>query len=159
LKSMIKGVLLLFPVVNDALYLAGPASGTKFMFSEQPGSPNISSFSLPILPGVQSYSVSYEIGNTWSNAQMISPGMWSSVSPGTDGLRFAPLDASGNPVRIDSPFYVEMTFGQSGTLTATLTALSQSSNDFTGDGMSDMLLQNADGATQMWLMNGISTAS
>src|SRR5262249_40500188 len=32
-------------------------------------------------------------------------------------------------------------------------------NDFSGDGISDMLLQNTDGATQMWLMNGISAAS
>jgi ELWxxDGT repeat protein len=31
--------------------------------------------------------------------------------------------------------------------------------DFNGNGMSDLLLQNTDGAAQMWLMNGISTAS
>jgi glycoside hydrolase-like protein/VCBS repeat protein/WD40 repeat protein len=32
-------------------------------------------------------------------------------------------------------------------------------NDFNNDGNSDILLQNIDGATQMWLMNGISAAS
>jgi Tol biopolymer transport system component len=31
--------------------------------------------------------------------------------------------------------------------------------DFNGDGASDILLQNTDGATQMWLMNGVSAAS
>src|SRR5262249_12229622 len=30
---------------------------------------------------------------------------------------------------------------------------------FHGDSLSDLLLQNTDGATQMWLMNGIATAS
>src|SRR5262249_52058580 len=37
--------------------------------------------------------------------------------------------------------------------------VSASRNDFNADGSSDMVLQNTDGATQMWLLNGTSTTS
>ncbi|HML13951.1 MAG TPA: FG-GAP-like repeat-containing protein [Xanthobacteraceae bacterium] len=43
--------------------------------------------------------------------------------------------------------------------TTTISITPQVRNDFTGDGMSDVLLQNTDGTTQIWFMNGTSITS
>ena len=99
-----------FGVSNFAVLLPDPTSGKSFVLAGQAGSPNISSFDLPVLPGVSAYEMRYEVGGVWSAFQAIQPGVPYVLGPNVDGVEFDPLDSKGENVAITDSFLFDMNF-------------------------------------------------
>jgi hypothetical protein len=64
----------LFNSVANAPNFIDPSAGTDFLFSENPGSPYLSSIAFPSLPNVGAYDVRYEVGPTWSSFTPVQGG-------------------------------------------------------------------------------------
>ena len=126
LGSIVAGAPLVLPVTffvaPGAAYVLDPASGTDFVFAANAGSPNFASIELPFDPGVVSaYNVRYEIGTTWSAFQQIQPGVQFVLPTGVNGIKFDPVNSSGQPVAISDGFALTATFTVGGQFSGTLT--------------------------------------
>ena len=125
------------PVTPQTPQLFDPPAGTDLKFMENSSSPNISSVTLPIMNGVTSYNVRYHANGAWSAIQSLQPGTADNLPSGVDGVDFAPVGQSGQPMTI-SDFYFQATFSSAGTVSATLTEVQPLPGDANGDGTVDI---------------------
>jgi uncharacterized repeat protein (TIGR03803 family) len=110
----------LFAISNIAGFLIDPSSGTQYSLTGAPGSPLISSLTLPSLSGVASYNVSYDSNGVWSADQSILPGAPYVFPTNASGVAFAATDSSGQAIELPDSFLFAATFASTGTFNATL---------------------------------------
>jgi T5SS/PEP-CTERM-associated repeat protein len=109
-------------VVAGVATVVDPAGGASFMLTEDSGSPTLSNIALPIFDGVAGYTMTADVAGAATNLGTVDPGTQIALPDGTDGVTFAPVDASGDPVTLDTGFFFSPTFATSGTFAGTLTA-------------------------------------
>jgi hypothetical protein len=100
--------------------LVDPDPGRDFVLSADPGSPGITSISLPTFPGVAQYRVRYFSSSDWSAFQVIPAGTTDSFGASTDRVEFQPLDSNNAGTLITEPFYFGLTFDSLGSFGATV---------------------------------------
>ena len=101
--------------------LFDPGPGSSFVLAEDAGSPNFSAIEFPAAIGVAGWNVSYTANGTASGFTEIAPETVDNLPAGVTSITFDPLDASNQPVVIDSDFYLGLTFATSGEFDGTLT--------------------------------------
>jgi ELWxxDGT repeat protein len=102
-----------------------PSGASDFVYTQDKNSPNITSIDLPLLPGVQSYELRYETGNSWSAFEQVWPGQWHALEPNVRGVEFVPLDSSGNAIFVSDSVMFGLIFGATGTIKGTLNSSGQ----------------------------------
>jgi autotransporter passenger strand-loop-strand repeat protein len=132
IRQIIGGVTYANPTFESALTLIADASNYAFSVTDpfsqyafDPGgssnyflyaSGNSASFSSIELPtdSAESYSVSYEIGSSWSVPQIAQPDQTINLPGGVSGLQVELLDSGGNPVSGANAFTFYVTFASAG---------------------------------------------
>ena len=98
-------------------------TGSDFVLTADPGSPDVQSINLPALQGVSSDNVRYQSDGGWSPFAGVAPGTTYNVASGAaTSVEFQPLDSTGAIVTLDSAFPFGASFASTGTFTGTLTS-------------------------------------
>ena len=123
LQSPLGASVVVHVVVSAGVaYALDPAAGTTFTFTEDTGSPAITSVDLPSEPGVGTYDLAWRIDGTWSSFEQVSPASVVTLPVGVSGVEFESLDSSGNPVVIPDGLLFIDSFSSSGTVSGTIVA-------------------------------------
>jgi hypothetical protein len=139
---------------TSTIYALDPSGSTTYTLIENPGSPNFSTIQLPAGDADQ-YSVSYEIGKQWSTPQIAQPLDRLTLPSNVVGLRVALQYANGSSELSPDGYTFLVTFATLGTFSGTVHAANRLSDDFNGDGSSDILWRNASsGQIGYWNSNG-----
>jgi hypothetical protein len=105
---------------SSTQYALDPSGEDTYTLTENSGSPNISSIELPA-ESAPSYSVSYEIGATWSAPEIAQPLQTLTLPNGVSGLQVTLLDDNGVPETTASDFTFYVTFSGAGTFSGDVT--------------------------------------
>jgi T5SS/PEP-CTERM-associated repeat protein len=117
---LIGGVGLVGAIAANIPYGADPPAGTDFVLTISAGSAIPDAIGLPVVTGVASYQLHYEIGSTWSPFQSETPGTLVALTGAIDAVEFDPLDGNGNAVQLPGSEFV-LEFSASGQFSGTLT--------------------------------------
>jgi len=97
-----------------------PAPAAYYQFVGQPGSPELSSLVLPIVPGISTVEVSELDGGQWLSPELIDPAQRLYFASGVTGFELQGLDNSGDLVPFPDGFLFDLTFASVGEFTGTL---------------------------------------
>lgn len=122
LASIVK---LAFSVVVAVDYVIDPASAFKYLFTEDPGSPYLSSVTLPSLPGtnVVAYDIEQFSSGVWSSPIQIDPLQTFLFDPLTTGFEFWGLDGANSDIPLPTGFLFEVSFASTGEFSGTLESI------------------------------------
>ena len=104
-------------VVAKSTYVDPPA-GRAYFLQVNSGSPNLSSFTLPMLSGVFGWELQYHDQSGWSPAKTLMGDADFDFLTDVDQLAFVPLDANGNPTYNPDDFYFGFTPASDGDFSA-----------------------------------------
>lgn len=90
-------------------YALDPVGSTTYVLLANAGSPNFSSIQLPLTTADQ-YAVSYEVGTTWSQPQIVQPLRTVNLPANVVGLQVALEDSTGSPIPDPGNFTFYVTF-------------------------------------------------
>lgn len=97
-----------------------PSGGPDFTLIEDPGSPNITSITLPIIGDITGYDVRYLQNGIWSTMTLIAPDVVFTFPDGVTGVDFIGVDTLGQQIDL-SDFAFELNFNSAGIASGTFT--------------------------------------
>jgi hypothetical protein len=123
-------------------YALDPVGSTTYVLLANAGSPNFSSIQLPLTTADQ-YAVSYEVGTTWSQSQIVQPLQTVNLPANVVGLQVALEDSTGSPIPDPGSFTFYVTFATTGTFSGNVTVVPPAPNPPPPGGTTaDMILRD-----------------
>lgn len=91
-----------------------PPPASSFTFTEDPGSPQMQSLVLPILPGISAYALSLDIGGAFQPTQTATPGVTVSSKDSFSGFKFFAVNNAAQQIDVTDSMVLDVSFASSG---------------------------------------------